>query len=126
MRVKRAKRRSLLPVHLLFPALAFACFAVCAAPAEAQDDYPLPAGPPETWGEGRTERLEAEKAGPVSPFSALPPRGNLAQEKPQVPSGEAFEVYTGTRTQVDPDTSAGMPYNPSASAAPPAFPNWRR
>ncbi len=106
--------------------LAAACIACLGWPARAQNDYPLPAGPPDTWDRGRTERLTTEKGPPISPLQTLPPRGNLAQEQPQAPAGEAEEVYTGTRTQVAPDTSKGIPSNPVPGATPPAAPEFHR
>jgi hypothetical protein len=105
----------------------YAVYISCLAwPAQAQNDYPLPAGPPDTWDRGRTERLTTEKGPATSPFSAPPLRGNLAQEQPQAPAGDAEEFFTGTRTQVAPDTSKGMPSNPVPGATPMAAPEFHR
>jgi hypothetical protein len=78
------------------------------------------------WDRGRAERLTTEKGGPISRFQALPPRGNLAQEQPEAPAGEAQEFYTGTRTQVAPDTSKGIPSSPVPGATPFGGPEFHR
>jgi hypothetical protein len=96
------KRRMarILPLLLLGAGLVLAPL-----PCAAQDDYPLPQGNPETWGTGRTERLAVpplpgdEGVVGSGDFTAPPPRGNLEQERPGAPAGEAEEVYTGTRPQ---------------------------
>jgi hypothetical protein len=89
--------------------LVLALFAAC--PSGAQENYPLPAGPPDTWGQGAQERLllKGKNETPAGLLSALPPRGNEAQEQPQAPSGEAQEVYTGTRTLGGPDSRMDQP-----------------
>ncbi|MGD0232767.1 MAG: hypothetical protein ABSC19_20855 [Syntrophorhabdales bacterium] len=90
-----------LSVPLVLVLLFTALFLFCAGPLKAQDDYPYPAGNPDTWGTGRPERLAPETPGsPMSQegYTATErPTGNQAQERPDAPAGEAQEVYTGTR-----------------------------
>jgi hypothetical protein len=67
----------------------------------AQDNYPLPAGKPDTWRiPGQSERLtvpQETKTASGEQIEVPPPPGNEAIEGPTGPSGQAEEEYTGTR-----------------------------
>jgi hypothetical protein len=77
-------------------ALVVTPFLYCQSP----DNYPLPPGPSEDWRiPGRPEPLIPSPAPPPGPetMANAPGQGNEASNRPNVPAGEAFERYTGTR-----------------------------
>ena len=65
----------------------------------AQEDAPIPPGNPDTWGiPGRAVKLPLEpQTTQPNIFSAPSRPGSEARNQLSGPSGEAQEVYTGTR-----------------------------
>ncbi len=77
-------------------ALVLPPFLCCQSP----DNYPLPPGPPEDWRiPGRPEPLVPTPPPPddLETLANAPGQGNKASNRPNMPAGEAYERYTGTR-----------------------------
>lgn len=91
-RLKKACFSILLSLCLCFPA---------AWIVTAQENYPVPPGDPEKWGfPGRSETIQPEQPsyGQSRQSSIAPaPQGDEDANRPNTPSGEAQEKYTGTR-----------------------------
>ncbi len=77
-------------------ALLLAPFLYC----QSTDNYPLPPGLPEDWRiPGRPEPLVPSPPPPddLETRANAPGQGNQASNRPNMPAGDAFERYTGTR-----------------------------
>ncbi len=83
-------------VAAVLAALVPASFLYCQSP----DNYPLPPGPPEHWRvPGAPEPLVPAPAPPndLETRANAPGEGNRGSNRPNVPAGEAYDRYTGTR-----------------------------
>ena len=92
--MKTALRFGILPFLLFVMVVGFT-----PAPAEAQNNYPLPPGNPSDWGiPGQSETLvpEGEQTPAPDALSAPALPGNEELNQPSAPAGEAQEEYTGT------------------------------